>query len=98
MPEKRFTTETQRHREDQYREENWSEEVSSVFSRLLSSLCLCVSVVKSLLFSLQSPLTQREASAMPLRTPLYDRHQAKGGTLVDFAGWMLPVRYTTITD
>jgi aminomethyltransferase len=35
---------------------------------------------------------------MALRTPLYDWHQAKGGTLVEFAGWMLPVRYTTITD
>jgi aminomethyltransferase len=35
---------------------------------------------------------------MPLRTPLYDWHQAKGGTLVEFGGWMLPVRYSTITD
>ncbi|MGL4552716.1 MAG: glycine cleavage system aminomethyltransferase GcvT [Gemmataceae bacterium] len=35
---------------------------------------------------------------MPLRTPLYDWHHAKGGTLVEFGGWMLPVRYSTITD
>ena len=35
---------------------------------------------------------------MALRTPLFDWHQAHGGTMVEFGGWMLPVRYSTITD
>src|SRR5438874_2556020 len=33
-----------------------------------------------------------------LRTPLYDWHAAHGGRLVDFAGWEMPVQYTTITE
>lgn len=28
-----------------------------------------------------------------MRTPLYDRHAALGGKIVDFAGWELPVQY-----
>lgn len=30
----------------------------------------------------------------PLRTPLHDEHVALGATIVDFAGWEMPVRYT----
>ena len=30
----------------------------------------------------------------PLRSPLHDEHVALGATLVDFAGWEMPVRYT----
>jgi aminomethyltransferase len=30
---------------------------------------------------------------MPHRTPLYDRHRARGARLVDFAGWEMPVSY-----
>jgi aminomethyltransferase len=33
-----------------------------------------------------------------LRTPLYDWHLAHGGRMVDFAGWDMPVQYTSITD
>jgi aminomethyltransferase len=33
-----------------------------------------------------------------LRTPLHDWHAAHGGRLVDFAGWEMPVQYTTIID
>src|SRR5262245_17952561 len=33
---------------------------------------------------------------MTLHTPLYDWHVARGGRMVDFAGWMLPVQYTGI--
>jgi aminomethyltransferase len=33
-----------------------------------------------------------------LRTPLYDWHAAHGARLVDFAGWDMPVQYTSITD
>src|SRR5438105_2943784 len=35
---------------------------------------------------------------MALRTPLYDWHVAHGGRMVDFAGWDMPVQYTTIID
>ena len=31
-------------------------------------------------------------------TPLYEEHVAAGGRLVDFAGYRLPVQYTSITD
>lgn len=33
-----------------------------------------------------------------LRTPLHDWHAAHGGRMVDFAGWSMPVQYTTIVD
>jgi aminomethyltransferase len=32
------------------------------------------------------------------RTPLYERHVALGGRLVDFGGWELPQQYTSIRD
>ena len=32
------------------------------------------------------------------RTPLYDRHLAAGGRMVEFAGWEMPVQYTSILD
>ena len=28
-------------------------------------------------------------------TPLYDQHLRAGGKMVDFAGWIMPVRYTS---
>ncbi len=34
----------------------------------------------------------------PRRTPLYDRHVAAGGRIIDFGGWALPVQYTGILD
>lgn len=34
----------------------------------------------------------------PQRTPLFDRHVAAGGRMVDFAGWEMPVQYTGILD
>jgi aminomethyltransferase len=37
-------------------------------------------------------------SSSLLKTPLYDWHQAHGGRLVEFAGWLMPVQYTTIVD
>lgn len=30
------------------------------------------------------------------RTPLFERHQALGGEMVEFGGWALPVRYSSI--
>ncbi len=35
---------------------------------------------------------------MGQRTVLYDWHVAHGGRMVDFAGWDMPVQYTTIID
>jgi aminomethyltransferase len=35
---------------------------------------------------------------MPARTPLYDWHASHGGRIVEFAGWSMPVQYTTITE
>ena len=34
----------------------------------------------------------------PLKTPLYKRHVALGGRMVDFGGWELPQQYTSIRD
>ena len=35
---------------------------------------------------------------MASRTPLYDRHVAHGARMVDFAGWDMPIQYSTITE
>src|SRR5260370_19869706 len=43
-----------------------------------------------------SPATLTASAA--LRTPLYDRHVALGGRMVDFGGWELPQHYTSIRD
>lgn len=32
------------------------------------------------------------------KTPLYEWHQTHGGRLVDFAGWSMPVQYTSIVE
>ncbi len=36
--------------------------------------------------------------ASVLRTPLYDWHVSHGGRMVDFAGWAMPVQYTSIIE
>ena len=33
-----------------------------------------------------------------LRTPLFDWHVAHGARMVDFAGWAMPVQYTSIIE
>ncbi len=38
------------------------------------------------------------AEATPLKTPLHDWHQAHGGRMVEFAGWSMPVQYTSIVE
>ena len=35
---------------------------------------------------------------MAFRTVLHDWHVAHGGRMVDFAGWDMPVQYTTIVE
>src|SRR5712691_777818 len=37
-------------------------------------------------------------ASAPLKTPLYKRHIALGGRMVDFGGWELPQQYTSIRD
>ncbi|MBM4010045.1 MAG: glycine cleavage system aminomethyltransferase GcvT [Planctomycetota bacterium] len=37
-------------------------------------------------------------SSTPLRTPLASWHESHGGRLVDFAGWSMPVQYSSIVD
>ncbi len=34
----------------------------------------------------------------PRATPLLDRHAALGGRLIDFAGWLMPVQYSSILE
>ena len=35
---------------------------------------------------------------MPERTPLYERHRALGGRMVDFAGWEMPQQYSSVRE
>src|SRR5437660_11573343 len=35
---------------------------------------------------------------MASRTPLFDWHVAHGARMVDFAGWDMPIQYTTIIE
>jgi len=37
-------------------------------------------------------------SSTPLRTPLAPWHESHGGRMVDFAGWWMPVQYSSIVD
>ena len=32
------------------------------------------------------------------KTPLYDEHVADGGRMVPFAGFLMPVQYTSLAD
>src|SRR5262245_23355846 len=43
-------------------------------------------------------LAHTEGCSMALRTPLYDWHVAHGARVVDFAGWDMPVQYTSIIE
>lgn len=38
------------------------------------------------------------ADSSLLKTPLFDWHQAHGGRIVEFGGWMMPVQYSTIVE
>ncbi|MDD2710776.1 MAG: glycine cleavage system aminomethyltransferase GcvT [Verrucomicrobiae bacterium] len=38
------------------------------------------------------------SSIPPKRTPLYNAHRAAGGRLIDFAGWEMPVQYSSIVQ
>jgi aminomethyltransferase len=38
------------------------------------------------------------SEAAPRKTPLYDEHARLGARMVPFAGWLMPVQYTSIVD
>ena len=38
------------------------------------------------------------ADSTALKTPLFDWHQSHGGRIVEFAGWLMPVQYSTIVE
>jgi len=38
------------------------------------------------------------AAESSLTTPLHDWHEAHGGRIVDFAGWLMPVQYSSIVE
>ena len=38
------------------------------------------------------------ADLAPLKTPLHHWHQAHGGRIVEFGGWLMPVQYSTIVE
>ena len=42
--------------------------------------------------------TPNLTASAALKTPLYKRHVALGGRMVDFGGWELPQQYTSIRD
>ncbi|HEC96397.1 MAG TPA: glycine cleavage system aminomethyltransferase GcvT [Euryarchaeota archaeon] len=39
-----------------------------------------------------------EVRKLPRRTPLYDRHASLGAKFIEFAGWEMPVQYTSIIE
>lgn len=41
---------------------------------------------------------EEKESNTPQRTPLYDLHVELGGRIVPFAGWEMPVRYSSVKD
>ncbi len=43
-------------------------------------------------------LLWRVSDAAPRKTPLYDEHVRLGARMVPFAGWLMPVQYTSIVE
>lgn len=43
-------------------------------------------------------MTDASNQTSPKRTPLYQWHVDRGGRMVDFAGWEMPVQYTSIVE
>ena len=43
-------------------------------------------------------LVWRVTEAAPRKTPLYDEHVRLGAKMVPFAGWLMPVQYTSIVE
>src|SRR5436305_3480360 len=43
-------------------------------------------------------LVWRVSEVAPKKTPLYDEHMRLGARMVPFAGWLMPVQYTSIVE
>jgi aminomethyltransferase len=43
-------------------------------------------------------MTETETTPAPLPSPLLDRHEALGGKIVEFAGWLMPIQYAGIIE
>src|SRR5438094_4038164 len=43
-------------------------------------------------------LVWRVTEITPKKTPLYDEHMRLGAKMVPFAGWLMPVQYTSIVE
>ncbi len=50
--------------------------------------------MRNIALSLASLVTE----AAPRKTPLYDEHMRLGAKMVPFAGWLMPVQYTSIVE
>ena len=48
--------------------------------------------------SISRRLAWRVTEAAPRKTPLYDGHVRLGAKMVPFAGWLMPVQYTSIVE
>jgi aminomethyltransferase len=57
----------------------------------------CFTPENPLNFHNPTPFPQERIS-LALRTPLYDWHISHGARMVDFAGWDMPVQYTSIIE
>ena len=51
-------------------------------------------ILRNIALSLASLVTE----AAPRKTPLYDEHVRLGAKMVPFAGWLMPVQYTSIVE
>src|SRR6478672_8944545 len=51
-------------------------------------------ILRNIALSLASLVTE----AAPRKTPLYDEHMRLGAKMVPFAGWLMPVQYTSIVE
>jgi aminomethyltransferase len=67
---------------------------SHVPARLAVNLC-SVTIRESIA---AQPLTDRYMEVALARTPLYDWHVARNARMVDFAGWSMPVQYSSIVE
>ena len=59
-----------------------------------SRVASCAASLRNTTPSLVSLVTE----AAPRKTPLYDEHMRLGAKIVPFAGWLMPVQYTSIVE
>ena len=47
---------------------------------------------------IMAPLSLARERGRTKKTPLYDEHMRLGAKMVPFAGWLMPVQYTSIVE